>query len=203
MKTLKQGLALALAALSLAPIIAIAQEGQAPAMDSAMAAMMAEWEQYSTPGPEHQTMAKGVGTWNCTTTMWMDTTAPPTVSQSTCVVTPLLGGRFFRSDYKGDFMGMPFEGIAISGYDNYKKKYIGSWIDNMGTMMMTFEGTCNADGSECTFTTSFDDPMTKTRKRVREVCRYTSVDSWTMDWYETSPGQPERMTMQIVHTRVK
>lgn len=200
---MRQILRIALVILMLVPALAVAQEGKAPGMDSATAAMMAEWEKYATPGPEHARMAKEVGTWDVLTRMWMDPSQPPTESKGSCVVTTILGGRFLRSDYKGDMMGMPFEGIAISGYDNHKKEYFGTWMDNMGTMMMMFTGTCKADGSECTFTTSFDDPIMKTPKSVREVCRYTSADSWTMDWYETVPGQPERKTMEIVHTRVK
>jgi hypothetical protein len=200
---MKRVLGVALVALALLPALAIAQEGKAPEMDSATAAMLAEWEKYATPGPEHARMAKEVGNWDVLTRMWMDPSQPPTESKGSCVVTTILGGRFLRSDYKGDMMGMPFEGVAFSGYDNHKKEYVSTWMDNMGTMIMVFTGSCKADGSECTFTTSFDDPIMKTPKSVREVCRYTSADSWTMDWYETVPGQPERKTMEIIHTRVK
>lgn len=196
-------IALALLTLMLMPAMAFAQAEKAPEMDSATAAMMAEWAKYMNPGPEHATMAKLAGKWTYVNTMWMDPTQPAMETKGTCEVTPLLGGRYFRSDYKGEMMGQPFEGISVSGYDLYKKQYFGTWIDNMGTMMMTFVGTCKGDGSECTFTSSYEDPMTKAMKNVREVCRYTSPDSWTMDWYESAPGQPERKTMEIVHTRVK
>lgn len=194
---------MALIAVMLVPAMAVAQADKAPEMDSATAAMMAEWAKYAVPGAQHKTMAKSVGKWTVLTRMWMDPSQPPMESPGTCEVTPMLGGRFFRSDYKGEMMGQPYEGIAVSGYDIYKQQCVGTWIDNMGTMMMTFVGTCKPDGSECTFTSSFEDPMTKTTKSVKEVCRYTSADSWTMDWYETTPGQPERKTMEIVHARVK
>lgn len=200
---MKRAFGIALVALMLVPTMAIAEEGMAPAMDSATAAMMAEWAKYATPGPQHKTMAKSLGKWTYTNRMWMDPTQPATESKGTCEVTSLLDGRYFRSDYKGEMMGQVFEGISIAGYDIYKQQYFGTWIDNMGTMMMTFVGTCNADGSVCTFTSSFEDPMIKATKTVREVCRYTGPDTWTMDWYETIPGQPERKTMEIVHTRVK
>lgn len=192
-----------LIALMLSPVLAVAQAEQAPEMDSATAAMMAEWAKYMNPGPEHASMGQLVGKWTYVNKMWMDPTKPAVETQGTCEVTSLLGGRYFRSDYKGEMMGQTFEGIAVSGYDLYKKQYFGTWIDNMGTMLMTFTGTCKADGSECTFTSSYEDPLTKTTKGIREVCRYTSADSWTMDWYETVPGQPERKTMEITHTRVK
>lgn len=33
----------------------------------------------------------------------------------------IFGGRYQLSNYKGNFMGMPFEGMSIMGYDNAKK----------------------------------------------------------------------------------
>jgi hypothetical protein len=35
---------------------------------------------------------------------------------------------------------MPFEGISTLGYDNAKKTFFSTWIDNMGTGMMVMEG---------------------------------------------------------------
>ena len=129
-------------ALLLMPCLAIAQAEKAPEMDSATAAMMAEWAKYATPGAQHEMMAKSVGKWTVVTKMWMDPTQPPMETPGTCEVTSLLGGRYFQSVYKSMMMGQPFEGIALSGYDIYKQQYFGTWIDNMGTMMMTFVGTC-------------------------------------------------------------
>ncbi len=183
--------------------LANAQDDNTPPMDSAMAAMMAEWAKYSTPGPQHKQMEKQLGKWTYVSTMWMDPSQPPTESRGTSEVTSMLGGRFFRSDYQGDMMGMPFEGVSISGFDNFKQEYMGIWIDNLGTMMMSFSGTCNEGGRVCTYTTGFDDPILKVRKSVREVCRWTSDDTWVLEWYETILGQPEHKTMEIVHNRVK
>lgn len=190
-------------ALLLAPGLAAAQESKAPEMDSAMAAMWAEWAKYADPVAEHKQMERQVGKWTYVSKMWMDPNAPATESKGTCEVTPLLGGRFFRTDYHGDMMGKPFEGIAIAGYDIAKKLYTGVWMDNFGTMMMTYSGTCNADGSECVYKATFDDPVMKVTKSVREVCRWTGPDTWVMEWYESWPGQEERKGMEITHTRVK
>jgi hypothetical protein len=41
----------------------------------------------------------------------------------------VLGGRFVEQRYAGNFMGQPFSGLGYTGYDNYRKKYIGSWMD--------------------------------------------------------------------------
>jgi hypothetical protein len=189
--------------LFVAPILAMAQEGKMPEMDSATAAMMTEWTKYATPGVEHQGMARAVGKWTYTSTMWMDPAAPAIETKGTLEVFPILDGRYFTSVYKGELMGQPFEGIATSGYDLYKKQYFSTWIDNTGTMIMMSTGTCKPDGSECTFTTSYEDPVLKVTKNVRQVTRWTNADSFVFEWYEAWPGQAERKTMEITHTRVK
>ena len=35
---------------------------------------------------------------------------------------------------------MTFKGTGIEGYDNGKKKFVGTWMDNMGTGIMMSEG---------------------------------------------------------------
>jgi Protein of unknown function (DUF1579) len=46
----------------------------------------------------------------------------------------ILGGRYQQSTTKGSFNNMPFEGISLLGYDNAKKVFMNSWVDNMGTV---------------------------------------------------------------------
>lgn len=190
---------LAVAALLITPVMVSAQE-DAKMSDSAM---MAEWAKYANPGPEHKMLAKGVGKWTLVTKMWMDPSQPAMESKGTMECVPVLDGRFFQSVYKGDMMGMPFEGISVMGYDLYKKQYIGTWMDNMGTMIMISTGTANADGSECTMMASFDDPATKTTKHHKQITRWTGPDTFVFEMYEVSPGQPDKKGMEIVHTRVK
>lgn len=63
----------------------------------------------------------------------------------------ILGGRFLQQEVNGEMMGMPMNGIGITGYDNLKKKYVGFWIDNMGTGMYTMEGEMDKEGKACTY----------------------------------------------------
>ncbi len=44
----------------------------------------------------------------------------------------------------GKMMEMPFHGIGTEGYDNVRKKFMASWIDNMGTGILLMEGTYDA-----------------------------------------------------------
>ena len=69
----------------------------------------------------HKEMAKWDGEWNEEIHMWMAPGAPPQKMQATCVNKMILGGRYQESKHTGNFMGMPFEGISTTGYDNAEK----------------------------------------------------------------------------------
>jgi len=99
-------------------------------------AMMAQWQAAMTPSAGHARLMPMVGTWRTTTTFTMAPGAPPQVHGGTSVHRLVLGGRFLEQIYKGMAMGMPFEGIGYTGYDNVQKRYVGMWMDTFGTGLM-------------------------------------------------------------------
>lgn len=110
-----------------------------PPMDSA--AMAKAWEEYMTPGDMHKWMASSNGKWDAEITSWMEEDKPPMTSKSGVENKSIMGGRYQESIYNGNMMGMPFEGRSLLGYDNSKKIFVNTWIDNMGTGIMFMEGT--------------------------------------------------------------
>jgi hypothetical protein len=170
-------------------------------MSPEQAAMMKKWEEYMTPGDVHAMLAKSNGEWNQDITMWMDPSAPPSKSTSTCTNTMIMGGRYQQSVNKGNFDGMPFEGISTVGYDNARKVVMSTWIDNMGTGIMYLEGKYDPATKTVTSTGKSVDPMTGKDMGVREV--YTMVDDnhQTMTMYMTPAGGKEYKSMEIKYTR--
>jgi hypothetical protein len=120
-------------------IATTAQAETPPQLDSA--AMVKAWMDFATPGDMHKMMAKSDGIWTTETKMWMEPGKEPSVSTGTATNKMILGGRYQQSMYKGTIDGMQFEGTATSGYDNAKKMFVSTWVDNMGTGIMTMEGT--------------------------------------------------------------
>ena len=100
----------------------------------------------ATPGDAHKKLGAMVGTFNTDVKMWMAPGTPPTGGTGVAENSWALDGRFLEQRFTGTFMGMPFHGIGYTGYDNIKKHYIGSWMDNMTTSMMVSEGTPDATG---------------------------------------------------------
>ena len=176
----------------------------APKMSPEEQAMMEKMMKLAQPGPQHQQLAKLVGKWNYISNMAsMDPSQPPTQSHGSCEREMLLGGRFLMEKVKGEFTGMPFEGIGITGYDNAQQKYISYWIDNFGTMMMTGTGTADSTGKILTFISIFDDPVTgEKNKSVRQVLRIVSDDQLTYEMYSTMQGKEIKM-FDMVYQRVK
>jgi hypothetical protein len=131
--------------------------------EAEMKEMMAQMMELAKLNENHKLLADVVGTWTYTVKMWMnpDPSAKPEEYKGTAVRKPMMDGRFFVIDVTGK-MEMPgpdgkkkemtFKGMGIEGYDNVKKKFVGSWVDNMGTGIMMSEGTYDPATKTFTYT---------------------------------------------------
>jgi len=171
-----------------------------PPMDSA--AMMQAWMTYMTPGDVHKMLAKSNGTWDGVVTMWdpMDPSKPPTTSKSTTVNKMIFGGRYQQSTHTGNMMGMPFEGVSMFGYDNAKKMLVSSWIDNMGTGIMTMEGAWDSTANTANLKGKMVDPMTGKDVEVREVFTFMDDKNQKLEMFCTQGGK-EMKTMEILYKK--
>ena len=156
--------------------------------------------EYMTPGEIHKMLAGSQGDWKAQVTLWMQPGAPPTTSTATEKNEMILGGRYLQSTHKGDFMGMPFEGIGITGYDNAAKKFVTTWIDNMGTGIMTLEGKWDGKSNSIEFKGKTTDPLTGKDMEVREVIKFVDTNNQVMEMYMKQGGK-EYKTMEVKFTR--
>jgi hypothetical protein len=163
--------------------------------------MMKAWMAYSTPGSAHEMLAKDNGEWNEEITMWMGPGAAPSKNTATAVNSMILGGRYQQSFHKGTFEGMPFEGISTVGYDNAKKKYISTWIDNMGTGFMIMEGSYDPATKMIRTKGKQVDPVTGKDMDVREEISMVDDNTQIMRMFMTPVGGKEYKSMEIKLTR--
>lgn len=129
-------------------------------------------------------------------------------SAGTCSTKSVMDGRYFISEHTGKMsmpgpdgklMDSPFLGIATEGYDNAKKKFVASWIDNMGTGIMMMEGTYDPAAKTMTYIGE-EEPMPGMKFKMRQAVKYTDKDHHTMEYYEVH-GDAEAKVMEIVYTR--
>jgi hypothetical protein len=145
---------------------------EAPGPDAEMEQMMKLWEKYALPGPPHKKLEVYAGTWDVTTKMWMEgPDAPPAVSKSTAWARPIFGGRFIETkaqgtmsfEYKGEVIQVPTEWVGYTGYDNFKEKYVGVWMQSSNTGIYHAEGTVDKTGKIFTYFGFFDEWETDRR----------------------------------------
>lgn len=171
----------------------------APGEADMMAAMM----KAAAPGENHKHLARLAGDWEFTNTMWMAPGQPPMESKGTMHGETLMGGRYTTHHWKGDMMGMPFEGLGTEAYDNMTKKFLSTWIDNMGTSITMSTGTCDDAGKVCTMTGDMADPMSGQTMTTKSVITWADDNHFKNEMYMKDPSGNEMKTMEISATRKK
>lgn len=156
-----------------------------------------------TPGPMHQWLAKGAGTWNGKTTMWMYPGSEPMVSECKSVVTAVMDGRYVKCEMSGEMPGMgPFTGFGLYGYDNVAGKFVSTWVDNQSSGIMNGTGELSSDGKVLTWNFSYMCPVTKKPTVMREVETITGENSKTLEMWTVEPKSGKEYQMcRIEFTR--
>jgi Protein of unknown function (DUF1579) len=166
-------------------------------------AEMKAWQTYMTPGEMHKILATTDGEWTTDVKMWMDPKAEPMTSKGTCTNKMVLGGRYQESEFQGDFMGQKMEGKGITAYDNLKKQFESTWIDNMGSGIMKSTGTYDAGTKTFAFSGMQTDPMTGKDCAFRQTLQILDDNNHVMTMYTTPSGGKEYKTMEIKFARKK
>ncbi len=193
-----------------APLAAQKEEKKAPAKASApkggapdQEAMMKAWAEFATPADAHKNLEPFVGTWTAKVKVWMDPKGKPGESEGTSEAKWVLGGRFLEQHHQGTFMGKPFEGVGYSGYDNYKKKYNGTWMDSAGTSMMNTLGSVDKSGKVFTFRGTVDDIIAKKPQPVKAVAKVIDEDHTSYEMWGPAPDGKQFKMLDILYTRKK
>ena len=177
-----------------------------PEMTPEQQKQMEAYTKAATPGKEHAQLMKAVGTWDGKLKHWMKPDAP--AQESTCVtkMTSLFDGRYLSCQTEGDMGpemgGMKFLGHGLYGYDNVAKEYQSTWIDNMGTGIMTGTGELSSDGKTMTWTMNCHCPITGKEMTLREVDRVIDDNHTVLEMYgpDLESGKEFKM-MEISYTR--
>ena len=178
-----------------------AKPAPVPMPDSAT--MQKNWQSYMEVGDMQKLMASWDGTWESEMSMWEKPGAEPMKSTGKAVNKMVLGGRYQESVHTGNMMGMPFEGHGTTSYDNAKKVFQSTWIDNMGTGIMTMSGTWDAATKTLNLSGKGVDPATLTDKDFREVFKVIDDNTQMMEMYCTGPDGKEMKAFEMKFTKKK
>jgi len=165
--------------------------------------MMEAMAMASTPGEQHKKLAALAGTWDVKVRMWMKPGDPPAESSGTATRSAILGGRYLEEKFDGTFMGQPFQGMGMTGYDNVTKKYVGSWADTAATGILQTTGSMDKAGKMLTMTGTMVDPVTKKSSVFREKITMTDDDHQTFEMWDAGADGKNHKIMEIDYTRKK
>jgi hypothetical protein len=152
--------------------------------------------------PEHKLLEKYVGTWDAELAMPAPQGQPAVKSpgKSTCRLTG--GGLWLVSDFESTFMGMPFSGHEVFGYDAHDKKYVLNWVDSMSSSFST--GDLSFDAKSRTFEGTIhgrDEKGAAITWRQADVWKDDDTRDWTM--YSKGPDGKEAVELTIHYKRRK
>ncbi len=163
---------------------------------------MKAWQDFMTPGAMHQWLAKFNGTWDVEITSYMDP-ANPSKSTGTAVYTSIMNGLYQVGDMTSTMMGMPFQGHSVSGYDNGKKLFVSTWVDNFGSGIILMTGTYDEATKTLNLKGTQTDPLTGKDSWIREEMKIVNDDTYNLLMYGPGPDGKEMMFMSGVFKRKK
>lgn len=166
---------------------------------------MARWQATMQPGIYHKRLETFVGEWDVTVKMWMGGPgAPAQESRGDASAHWLFDGKWLAEDFKGTMMGMPFRGFSLTGYDNFRREYVGIWVDDMGTSMAKMSGRLDQTGKVLTMYGEMDEPMwNEMGKQVKYVNRIVDENHHVFELHDLAIGGENTMVMEITYTRKK
>ncbi len=200
---------------------AVSQEpGGGPGMKmdpEQMQKAMEEYMKLGQPGEAHKCLEYMIGKWDTVMKMYMaGPDGPSTESKGTTENKWVLDGRFVQSHAESMMempnpadpknpMKMPFKGMGLFGYDNFRNVYTGTWADSMGTQLLTFKGARDPKTGDIVYYGEMDEPYVPGVGRlvgryVRYVTRVISKDKHVMECYDLYAGENHK-AFEITYTR--
>jgi hypothetical protein len=151
------------------------------------------------PGEHHRHLKMMVGTWDVKSKMFM-ATGQVMEGTFTEVTTLQSGGFWLIANFTGKFMGTPFHGHSVLGYDAHKKQYTGVWVDSFASVMMHSTGHCEKNGKLNIMIGSFYDRMQKRKVTMKQITEIKDANTKIFRMFDVQ-GKKETLIMEAVYKR--
>jgi hypothetical protein len=142
------------------------------------------------------------GTYDLDVTSWEAPGGPPTKEKGTATRSMSLDGRVMVEHVESSMHGQPWTGHGMHGYDNVSGRHWSTWNDSMSTGLMVSDGTCDDKGA-CSFTGSWNDPVSKGKITARMTTEWTAPDTEVFTMYTPGPDGKEFKMMEITYSKRK
>jgi len=146
------------------------------------AAMNKAMKDFAKPGKMHEWLASFKGAWDATVIGYMDPSKPDT-SKVLQTYSMTLNGLYQEGKLAGNMMGMPFEGRSVTGFDNAKKLFISTWIDNLGSGIIVMTGSYDEATKTLNLKGTQSNPVTGKDSGIRQVMKMIDNNTYTLEMY--------------------
>ena len=163
----------------------------------------ATFEPRSRPGAGQKLLAQFAGDWDVAKTFY-PRKGEPAQQKGTCRQTMIHGGRFLRSEFifiKGDHITT---GEGLIGFDTTTGHFTSVWTDSRATRMSLRHSKAPFNGSEIALFSFSPEDNGKEARVSRTITRLEDGGNKIVHrQYSLTPGQPERLVMELILTRQK
>lgn len=175
------------------------------AMPPEMMEAMTRWQEHAEINEHHKHLQKGEGSWLVQSKWWQGPGAPPEENAMISQIRPIMGGHFMLEEMSG-LMEMapgqqtPWNGMAITGYDNHKEQYVFVWFDNMTSSIMMGYGD-QTGRHEWTYEYDAYDPMVGAEVSRKNVITEKNDNEQVFDMYTKQPDGSWFKNMEMTYLR--
>lgn len=169
-------------------------QAQTPEEEASIKAYM----EFIAPNDHHAWLAQLAGEWNYKSSMWMDPSQPPLNGEGVTTKKMIMGGRYLEESHEGTSMGMPFEGLGHTAFDNAKQQYLTNWVDNMGTGFM--QGAGQLEGDQLVTMTDYPN-QAGGMDHIKTVTTVDGENKHTVIMYIVTPEGEDVKNMELIFTR--
>jgi hypothetical protein len=170
--------------------------------DASADEMMKKWMEMAAPGESHKVLDSLVGKWDTVTRLWMEPGKLAAETKGTAEVKWIMDGRYLQEETTGQIMGAAHKSVGVTGFDNFKKKYVKYWFDNMGTAIYSSEGFLDPSGKLVVTYGKMDDPSTGERDRpLKFITRIIDKNKFVLEIYDLPGSTSEFKSGEITYTR--
>lgn len=116
--------------------------------------------------PLAEILAAKAGNWNVRCRYFMTPNQPPIEADGTDTV-EAMGSTWILARFRCSLMGSEIRGLATTGFDPFKKKFVGTWQDSSSPYFYYFEG--RLEDGVLTMEGDNTDPMSGNLVKYRSV----------------------------------
>jgi hypothetical protein len=157
---------------------------------------------YMRRSDQHKMLSDWEGEWTGTGTLWRSPDTSAVFSEIKSTNKMGMGRRFLILNQTGKLQDSAYESMCILGYDNAKKVFTSSWVDNFGTGLTTLEGSWNDEKNQLELKGKMMDPVVSKEVEAKQIIRLIDANNQFIELYQYPKGKEVKI-VEVKFTRDK